>query len=176
MTPAADADRQDRALDPVRARLIRRAEQDAGALIAAARAEAASTVESARVQARAILDEARAQGEALAAQQSAGLLSRSRRRARALELDAQRAVYDEVCDKISRAVGELKQTPGYPGLRAELERRACALVGPRAHMADHARGGIVAWVPGRRVDLSLTAIAERAVDGLGEEVERLWTP
>ncbi|EKX65016.1 hypothetical protein STRIP9103_07529 [Streptomyces ipomoeae 91-03] len=43
-------------------------------------------------------------------------------------------------------------------------------------MSEHADGGVVARVPGRRVDLSLTALADRALDRMGGEVRSLWEP
>lgn len=50
------------------------------------------------------------------------------------------------------------------------------LLGAGAEVTEHADGGVVAQVPGRRVDLSLTALADRALDGMGAEVRSLWEP
>jgi hypothetical protein len=40
-------------------------------------------------------------------------------------------------------------------------------------MAD---GGVLAELDGRRLDLSLDALADLAVDDLGAELELLWQP
>jgi acetate kinase len=37
-------------------------------------------------------------------------------------------------------------------------------------------GGLLAETPGRRLDLSLDALADLAVDALGAEASRLWEP
>lgn len=163
------------ALEPVRAQLIRRARADADATLAAARIEAADQVAAARARAAAILDEARAQGAAQAAAETAVQRSSARRRARAVELDAERAVYAAVRDDVERGVLALRDAPDYRLLHAGLERRARELLGPHAHLAADPRGGVVATAPGRRADLSLPAIAARALDAIGEEVTRLWT-
>ncbi|GAB2920724.1 hypothetical protein GCM10027075_20790 [Streptomyces heilongjiangensis] len=73
-------------------------------------------------------------------------------------------------------MGALRGTEDYASLRAWLEQRARALLGPAADVAEHADGGVVARAPGRRVDLSLTALADRATDRVGGEVRTLWEP
>ena len=165
----------DRALAPVRDRLIQRARAEAEKLVGEARAEAAATIAAAEARSRMILDEARARGEALAAADTAELLTAARREARALDLAAQRAIYDAVRDGIERGIRALLISADYPAVRAALERRARYAVGSEAVIADGEGGGATATARGRRLDLSLPAIAARAVDGLGEEVAQLWT-
>ena len=58
---------------------------------------------------------------------------------------------------------------GWPPGRAQL-------AGPDAEISEPPEGGVVAVAAGRRWDFSLPALAGRAVDALGPEVERLWTP
>ena len=53
---------------------------------------------------------------------------------------------------------------------------ARAELGAAAVVREHPDGGVVAQAPGRRVDLRLATLAERAVDTLGPEVEPLWAP
>ena len=53
--------------------------------------------------------------------------------------------------------------------RAEGERDA-------AVVREHPDGGVVAEAPGRRLDLRLTTLADRAVDTLGPQLEALWAP
>lgn len=174
MTLVHESDRR-HALQPVRTQLIRRAQHDAEAVLAAARTEAAAQVASAEARAVAILDQIRAQRAARAAAETAAKRSSARRRARAVELDAERAVYAAARDGVERGVLALRDAPEYRQLRDALERRARELIGPRARLSEDPRGGVVATAPGRRVDLSLPVIAARALDGLGEEVSRLWT-
>ena len=167
--------RDAQALDPVRARLIQRARADAEQLISAARSEAAATITVAEARAQAILEEARARGEAMAAADTAELLTAARREARALDLAAQSAVYDEVCDGIEHGILALRDAADYPAIQASLERRARELLGPEAVVSQDTRGGVIATAPGRRLDLSLPTLAARVVSGLGEEVALLWT-
>lgn len=164
-----------RALDPVRARLIERARADADAFLDAARAEAAGTIAAAEARAEATLDEARIRGEVLAAGDAAEQLAAAHRDARVLELAAQRAVYDEARDGIDRGIRALRDAPDYPNILAALERRARDLLGSEALFTEDECGGVIATVPGRRLDLSLPTIATRVADSLGEEVARLWT-
>lgn len=175
MTAVRESERRG-ALEPVRAQLIRRARAEADATLAAARTEVADQVASARARAAAILDEARAQGEAQAAAQTAAQRSSARRKARAMELDAERAVYAAVRAEIERGVLALRDAPDYRLLHAGLERRARDLLGPHARLVADPRGGVVGTAPGLRVDLSLPAVAARALGAIGEEVARLWTP
>lgn len=167
--------KDDRALDPVRDRLLQRARSDAEKLIGEARTEAAATILAAEARSRTILDEARARGAALAAADTAQLLTAARHEARALDLAAQRAVYDAVRDGIERGIRALRDSADYPAVRAALERRARGALGSAAVVVDGEGGGLSATARGRRLDLSLPAIAARTVDGLGEEVARLWT-
>ncbi|NIL53938.1 hypothetical protein HBK87_25785 [Streptomyces sp. 2BBP-J2] len=55
-----------------------------------------------------------------------------------------------------------------------LGHRARVLLGPGAEVTGHPEGGVLARAPGRRADLSLPALAERALDRLGGEVRTLW--
>lgn len=164
------------ALAPVRAQLLRRAEHDAESTLAAARADAADRVASARTQAEAILEEARAEGRAQADAEATARRSSARRRERALELAVENEVYEAARDGIEQRVGALVHEPGYPAVRAALEARARELLGPDADLVEDPSGGVLAKVPGLRVDLTLRAIAARTVNALGEEVTRLWTP
>ncbi|MBR7825608.1 hypothetical protein KDK95_04765 [Actinospica sp. MGRD01-02] len=162
-------------LDPVRDRALLRARSDAESVIAAARAEAAAAVESAHAHATAILDQARADGEARGALETARMRSDARRHARSLELEAENDVYGAVRARVASGIKGLRRRPDYPRLLDALGARALELLGPQAEIRQDPSGGIVATVPGRRVDLSLPTVAERAIEGLGEEVWALWT-
>ncbi len=172
---SATAAQRSHALDPVRTRLIERAQRDADAVVAAARTEAAAVIAQAEWKAREILDEARTLGEADAVVHSAASRVNARREARAVELAAEREVYQAVCDGVERGICALRDSPDYPAIRAALERRARAALGPDVEITHHTRGGVVGAVPGRRADLTLPAIAARAVEELSGEAALLWT-
>ncbi|MFC4463626.1 hypothetical protein ACFPH6_03240 [Streptomyces xiangluensis] len=174
MTPATDQTTD--ALRPVREELLRAAHADAEALLARTEREAAALLDQARAEARAILDEARRQGESDGADAARDLLVRARREARSRALAARRKSYDELRLEAAERVRELRGTDGFASLRERLEHRARVLLGADAEVSEHADGGVVARVPGRRVDLSLTALADRALDRMGAEVRRLWEP
>ncbi|GGT00799.1 hypothetical protein GCM10010254_21180 [Streptomyces chromofuscus] len=79
-------------------------------------------------------------------------------------------------NEAAERVRALRGTDGYTSLRGWLEQRARVLLGPAAEVTEHADGGVVARAPGRRVDLSLTTLADRAVDRVRGEVRSLWEP
>lgn len=170
------ADHTKDALHPVRAGLLRAAHDDADTLSARAEREAAARLDQARAEARAILEDARRQGEADGADAARDRLVRARREARSRTLSARREPYEELRREAAERVRELRRADGYPLLRERLERHARVLLGPGAELTEHTDGGVVAQVPGRRVDLSLTALADRALDSMGAEVRSLWEP
>ncbi|MFB9839413.1 hypothetical protein, partial [Actinoallomurus acaciae] len=61
-----------------------------------------------------------------------------------------------------------------PAVTERLRRTAADRTGPGARVLAAPDGGVIAVAPGRRVDCSVSALAEHAVDLLGAEVERLW--
>ncbi|WP_405577270.1 hypothetical protein [Streptomyces sp. NBC_01092] len=173
-TPAPDQTAD--ALHPVRVELLRAAHSDAEAVLARAEREADTLLGQARAEARSILDEARRQGEADGADSARDLRVRARREARSGTLAARRESYEELRRAAAERVRELRGTSDYTSLRERLERRARVLLGPGAEVSEHADGGVVGHAPGRRVDLSLTALADRALERMGAEVRSLWEP
>lgn len=171
-TPAPD--RTADALHPVRVELLRAAHSDAEAVLARAEREAAALLDQARAEARSILDEAQRQGEADGADAARDLRVRARREARSRTLAARREAYEELRRAAAVRVRELRGIASHPSMRERLERRACVLLGPGAEVSEHADGGVVGRAPGRRVDLSLTALADRALGRMGAEVRSLW--
>jgi vacuolar-type H+-ATPase subunit E/Vma4 len=163
------------ALEPVRAALRGRARAAAHGALAEAESDAARVLADAERQAAALLAEARVAGEVDATAALAGERARGRRRARAVVLAAQRAAYEQFRDRARRAVLALRDDPDYPRLVAGLTALARADLGPAAVVSPHPDGGVVAAASGRRVDYSLPVLADRAADGLGAEVQRLWT-
>ncbi|MFG2549391.1 hypothetical protein ACGFWF_05495 [Streptomyces sp. NPDC048581] len=171
-TPAPDLTAD--ALHPVRVELLRAARSDAEAVLARAEREADALLDRARAEARSILDEARRQGEADGADAARDLLVRARRDARSRTLAARREAHERLRREATERVRELRGTKGYASLQERLERRARVLLGPGADVSEHANGGVVGRGPGRRVDLSLTALADRVLDRMGAEVRSLW--
>ncbi|MER6092283.1 hypothetical protein [Streptomyces bluensis] len=175
MTPPAPDQTTD-ALHPVRAGLLRSAHADAAALLARTERETAARLDQARAEARAILDEARRQGEADGADAARDLLVTARRQARSRTLAARREAYEELRHEAAERVRELRRTDGYTTVRERLEQRARVLLGPAAEVSEHAEGGVVGRAAGKQVDLSLTVLADRALDRMGGEVRSLWEP
>jgi vacuolar-type H+-ATPase subunit E/Vma4 len=169
------AERSD-ALGPVRAALLQAAHSDAATLLAQARQVAASALDDARAQAEAIVNEARRQGEADGKAATVQALTRARRTARARELSARGTAYAQLRRRAAEHVRRLRDGEAYPALRERLAVLARELLGPGACVTEHPDGGVVATCPGRRVDLSLDALAARALDRLGADTEALWEP
>ena len=164
------------ALHPVRTRLLQEARADARATLAAATADADTLGRDAEARAAAILARARRQGAADAATAVRAERARARRAARARELAVRRECRLELRRQVVRGVEELRDTDAYPALRARLITRVRQLLGPDARIGEAPHGGVVGETAGRRVDLSLTAYALRALDRMDAEVEELWAP
>ena len=73
------------------------------------------------------------------------------------------------------AVLRLRDEPDYSRWRDLLRGNASAMLGADAQVKDDPGGGIVAQLGHRRVDLSLSAIAQRALDRIAPEVDGLWS-
>lgn len=164
------------ALSPVREALLARARADAARACADAEQEVAGRVAAAEREVADLVAEARAQGEldthALVVLEQA----RGRRAARALVLGARREAYEELRAACRAATAALLTGPSYPVVRERLVAEAQQALGPDAVIEDLAEGGVLAHLPGRRVDLSCAALAERALASLGTDVEQLWAP
>ena len=164
------------ALDPVRRTLLDRARADADAELAHADADAAAALAQARAEAAAILARATADGERDAGQASARERASTQREARSTVLRARSAAHAELRARSRAAAVALREDPGYPTMLQALRARATAALGPGATVLEARDGGVVAEAPGRRIDASLPALADRALDRLGPEVTRLWAP
>ncbi len=162
------------ALGPTRAELLRAARADAAALIARAREEAGRTVRDAGAEAASIGDHARRQGTEEGTAAHTSEVRRARRAASAARLATQGEIYAELARMVTGRVRELYEAE--PTVDDLLRARARALLGPEARTSDHPDGGIRAVVPGREVDLGVPALAARALESCGPEVEALWEP
>ncbi|MEV7687484.1 hypothetical protein [Streptomyces bungoensis] len=162
------------ALDPVRAELLRTARASADVVLERARADAEKVLGEARGAAEAVLARARELGAADGADAAGRERTRAVQDAWAVELAARAEVYAELRARIREGVRRALAEGAVP--RDRLAAAARALLGPQARLTRAAGGGVTAEVPGRRVDLSADALADRALDGLGARAETLWEP
>jgi vacuolar-type H+-ATPase subunit E/Vma4 len=176
ISPGNQVSQASAALEPVRAELLRSACADAEALRARADRDAEELLRRARAGAEAILAEARRQGEADGEHSARAVLARARREARRHELAARREMYEELHSRTAERIRALRDAPDYPALLDGLGARVRRLLGPGAHVTEHASGGVVGQAGSRRADCSLDALAERALARAGTEVEALWAP
>jgi vacuolar-type H+-ATPase subunit E/Vma4 len=158
------------ALQPVRDDVIAAGGHDSAEALAAARAAAAATLAAATEQARQTSENARSRGRDDAAAYLAIQRSRRAMRVRADALRAHRTEYDELKSAALEAVAALRTSPDDSELRRSLVGIAHAALGPGATVADSPDGGVVATAPGRRLDLSLTRLAERAFETVMDEL------
>ena len=73
--------------------------------------------------------------------------------------------------RAAEAVLRLHQDAGYPLWRNALSRTARATLGDDAHLVEDPEGGVQAELGRRRLDLSLSAIATRAIDNVAPEAD-----
>jgi len=162
------------ALEPVRRALLADARSRADAALAAAREQAGQQRAAARAEAAALLAAARAAGEESARTAAQASTLRARRAARGSLLAVQRELYEELRVRAREAVTVLRDDPGYPELLGRLAERARTELGPGAVVDEDPGGGVLGRCDGRSLDLSLPALAARALERLGEEVAALW--
>jgi hypothetical protein len=159
-TDALDA-LDDAELTPVRDALLGIARAVAAATLADADREAAELLASSDAEAAELVDRARARAAADAAELVAAEHSRTVREARSFELTARRAAYEALVASAAAAVRA--RLADDPEVLAALTARAHAELGPEATITRTPEGGVVAEAGGRRMDLPLTALVERAV-------------
>jgi len=170
------SDEAERALAPVRAYLLRRAEAEAGRILAEARAQADAILQQATSGAAETVGRARAQGEADAAAAAAAERSRGRDQARSIMLGARREAYQDLRAQVLSAAGGLRTEPRYQGLLGRLVTMATRAAGPGAAVTVQPEGGVVARSRDVVVDCTLPRLAGLAVDELGDQVRELWAP
>lgn len=161
----------DAALAPVRDALLAAARADAADVLGKARQAAAQERRAADEEAARILSRARRDGAADAAAALAAELAGARQQARAVVLAARREGYEQLRAAARAAVSRLAAEPGYPPLRARLADAVRQALGAGADITEAPGGGVRGAVPGRRLDLSLTGLADRAVDEYGARLE-----
>jgi len=167
--PSADS-----ALDPVRAEILRRAQEDAEHILEAARADARGEHDRAAAEGAALTARAIAAGRGRAAARLAAARRTATQVSRANLLAAQRRAYEQWRAAGTAAVLELRSEPDYPRLRDELRATAIRLLGPQAIIAEDPAGGLIARGGGRILDLTLNAVAAHALDLAEPGIGALW--
>jgi hypothetical protein len=170
MTLAA---RQQAALEPVRAAMLRQATQDAAAAVASARDAAAAMIAQAEADADALVAQAAADGTAQATPVATAELSRGRQAARSVTFGADLAIRNEVVERIKAAVLALREGPDYPHLVERLSVLAASAAGTDAVITAHPDGGVIATSGGITVNCSLPRLADRAVAVLDARITAL---
>ncbi len=168
--PPAPAD----PLEPVRAALLHAAREEADQLVADARRDAAALLAEARSRAAALVREARLQGAAQGSRAAAAALAQARRETRGDLLKAKAQARDDLHRRVVEEVRRCRGEESYPAVRDRLARRARQILGSGATLTEDPHGGVIGTVPGRITDLSLDAVAARALARAGAEVESLW--
>jgi cell division septum initiation protein DivIVA len=163
-------------LAPVRDFLLTSARQDCAEILHKAEDEAAVVLSAARKEADAIVAAARAEGVADAAAVAAADLTRAKRQAREVVLRTQRESFDTLRRQSQAAAKDLLGRADYGALHQQLECVARSRAGSLGSASEHPDGGFVVDGPGWRLDLSLPALADGALEALGPQVQGLWTP
>ena len=169
LSPESDA-----ALAPVRRALRSAAEQQAAELRDDASRQAGALVDAARAEAAAILAAATKEGEDAARSEAALRSARARRQAHELVLAQRSSLRLELHRRVREATAGLTSDPRYPGLVTRLTEQCRRLLGPDAGVSESPAGGVIAEAGPRRLDLSLTVLAELTLDSMPAARE-LWT-
>jgi hypothetical protein len=158
-------------LSPVCDALSARARVDAEKMLTGARAAAELRIMEAQQTAAAILTGARDAGarDAQAETSAKGKLAHSA--ARSGELAAQRAVYEELRERVTTAVAAALATPAG---QERLRRTIRDGLGPDAEITELPGGGVAGVADGRRAVLSAASLAERGLARRGARIRELW--
>ena len=89
---------------------------------------------------------------------------------------ARREAVEELRRRARDKARDLRADPCYPALLRHLSQDVRRAAGDDLTVEEHPDGGVVARGPGRRVEATLPVLADRVIDALGGEVERLWLP
>jgi vacuolar-type H+-ATPase subunit E/Vma4 len=163
VTTAAPLPRNE-ALAPLVSALLDRARQDAQDILSDADRDAGAVVAEARAEADALLADARAKGVAEGAAVAAAARTRAEREARRIILETRSSTREDVRNAVREAVAELRHDPQYPRILETLRARAAHELGPEATVTVLEGGGIVAEAGSRRLEYSLTSLADDLMD------------
>jgi vacuolar-type H+-ATPase subunit E/Vma4 len=175
--PSADPETLFGRLDPVRQALLDDARAEADRILADARRRAADVVADAEQEVAAEVGEVARRHAIAAAAHADQVCARARAEANAVMLGAQEDIRRDVLEAVRRAALDLRDDPRYPALLDHLEAVARAQLGANAVVERDppTGGGVVASAGTRRVEYTLTALAERALQQHADEMAALWT-
>lgn len=164
-------------LEPVRLALLADGEARARKIVSEATRVGDELVARAERDADAEVDTARRRNERSARASVDQALARARTDAHRVVLDTQAQNHRHLIEDVRDAARAMRQDPRYAALVDRLEMLATAQLGSTAVIErdPDTAGGVVAVAGNRRVDYTLTALADRALDTLADEVAQLWT-
>ncbi|WP_020659022.1 hypothetical protein [Amycolatopsis benzoatilytica] len=149
------------------------AKDEAAEWLEAAGRDAEAALTEARKQANEIREAAAAAGRADARRRERIRRGEARRAARRIRLSAQQEVCEEFGTRVRAELERRWRTGELTGLLDECARR---LLGEGAEIGEAPGGGMTGRAGGKHVDLSLDALAARAVERVEGSVPHLWTP
>ena len=164
----------DATLEPVRQALRHDAEATAAHTDAQARTQASDLMARAQAQSDAIHAAAEQEGAEAARAEAAASSARARRRARRTVLAEQEHLRAELQARVLELSREIRRDPRYPQILRRLTAEADQVLGPLASVTESHLGGVVGTAGSRRLDLTLPALAEQALEDHAGEVRRLW--
>jgi vacuolar-type H+-ATPase subunit E/Vma4 len=181
MTAATDADpginglRGD--LDSVRTALLEDAVARAEEMVTQASLDAEAAVADAERDNMAEVGRAVRRSEGSAKAKADQALARANAEAHSDVLRAKELLRQRLIADIHRAAFGLRHHPRYAELLDQLTGLARHQLGADAVIErdPDGRGGVVATADARRVDYSFTALADRALETIADEVAQLWT-
>ena len=165
-------------LDALQLAALQATREQADALVREAGARAEQTLEQARREADAVRARIAAAAQAQAQAHALASVSAAHAEAHGLVLAAQRSVLEQARTAAREAAGALLTDKRYAALLERLAAQA------RMRLADDGevsvvaapQGGLVALTTSRRLDYSLDACVDRALDAMASELESLWKP
>jgi vacuolar-type H+-ATPase subunit E/Vma4 len=163
-------------LEPLREALLDQAEAEAGHRRAEVEAEREQRLSAARAEAGSLVEQGRRDGRRAASQEGARRHGAAHRRAREARLEACGSLFEELRRRVRDEALGLRSDPSYPALLQRLAEAARSQLGPGAEIEVDCPdgGGVLARSGSRSVDYTLPALADRALEELDGEVERLW--
>jgi vacuolar-type H+-ATPase subunit E/Vma4 len=163
-------------LQPVRRALLDDATHDAEQIAGRASQRAADVVDSARRESATQLEQVRRRRERSAEAHAEQMLAMAHNNAHEAILRAREVVRRQLIDETRRSVMAVRNDERYDTLLDRLEDLARAQLGADARIdRDPAPdGGVIATNGSRRVDYTLPALADRALEALADEVALLW--
>lgn len=163
-------------LEPVREALLTDAKSQADRLIADATGAAAIEADEAERKAEAEIERAARRGAASAQARADQELAHARNVAHREVLEAKDDIRGRFQEALHAAALNLRNDARYPALVHELERLARDQLGPNTHIEPdpNGLGGIVGVSGARRVDYTLPALADRALESVADRVGQLW--